>query len=161
MQARLTSYNFRTRMNTAKLVRATAAAATLGTLIAGAALFALPAAADVTGYQTGYNYTQGLANGDGSMLMATDMSQGSALVTASGDTSNTSTAVTSDTSAVPVTSTVLPAAVEPAANAAGLTVAMAVGWGALGLAVLLILAAIWSFFAQDAVTRTRREHSYQ
>lgn len=48
---------------------------TIGSLMLGSLLFALPAAAAdemVTGYETGYQYRQGLATGAGAALMSAD-----------------------------------------------------------------------------------------
>lgn len=51
--------------------------ATIGALLLGSVLFALPAAAAdemVTGYETGYQYRQGLATGAGAALMSANNS---------------------------------------------------------------------------------------
>jgi len=74
----------------------------LGLLAASGLLYAAPAAADTTGYQTGYTYNQGLATGAGGALEAN--------YTGDGDVASTPATVNSTDQAVTDTSDVSPSA---------------------------------------------------
>ncbi len=77
-------------MKASTILRAGLAAGTLGTLVAGSSLFATIAAADVTGYQTGYTYHQGLATNAGARLVA-EARSGALTTGTSGNTAQSST----------------------------------------------------------------------
>jgi hypothetical protein len=74
-----------------------ALAGVLGLLAVSGVLFATPASAEVTGYDTGYAYNQGLAIGAGGALMAN--------YSATGDVLADNTATETTTTVPPVTST--------------------------------------------------------
>gem|GEM_PF-7021479 len=166
--------------STYSMVRSTIAAAAIAGAAAGSLALVAPAfAADtmVTGYQTGYTYHEGLANGSGAALMA----QQDQATQSSGITTTDTTAAPADVSVAPVNSqttelpatpqvAIVPAAqtqttVAPAASpslAAQLAAVPVTTWAAIALILLaLILAILMLATPSETVTRTRTTRSYQ
>lgn len=85
--------------STSSLLRAGLAAGTIGTLISASALFANIAAAETTGYQTGYTYHQGLATGAGANLVEQSMSGARSASPSSSGSVSSQSSLNTDTSA--------------------------------------------------------------
>ncbi len=146
-------------------LRASLAAATIAGIAAGSVAFAIPALADVTGYQTGYSYHEGLANGDGAMLMMAG-NQGDAV--SSADTSTAAPVSTAPAQPVSViTNESAAPAVAPAAETAQPAAAATNGsffasispvtWGAIALLVLAFLVIVAMLAREpEEVRRTER-----
>jgi hypothetical protein len=148
-----------------------AAAAAIASIAVGSAAFAAPAFAEVTGYDTGYSYHSGLANGDGGYLMSqANQPAGQTAVVPSSDTSGTAVSAqpTTETqvmevpaaSSQAVAPSVAPAAEPAAAEAAApsfmttLASLSPATWGAIALIALAVIIGIAMLLAEAEPKRT-------
>lgn len=156
------------KKSTYSFLKNAAAATAIASIAVGSAAFAAPAFAEVTGYDTGYTYHQGLANGDGAYLMsqADQSGQTSTAVVPAADTTGTAVSEqpTTETQVMQVpaaqTQAVAPAAQPAAAEAvtpsfmATLASLSPATWGAIALIALAVIIGIAMLLAEAEPRRT-------
>jgi hypothetical protein len=160
------------KKSTYSFLKNAAAATAIASIAVGSAAFAAPAFAEVTGYDTGYSYHSGLANGDGAYLMSGQgqSEQASTAVVPSTDTTGTAVgtqpttetqvmevpAASSQAVAPSVAPAVQPAAAETAAPSFMATLASLspATWGAIALVALAVIIGIAMLLAEAEPKRT-------